>query len=102
MAVRDAAGLGESFGLGLTIGDEFYERSDHYNFAKRGIPVVFFCDGEHEDYHQVTDSADKLDYRKIERVARLAYWTAFEVANVDGRPSEIGRQADWLGDDGGR
>ncbi len=99
---RTAARLAGELGLGLTIGDMFYTRSDHYNFAERGVPVVFFCDGEHEDYHQVTDTADKLDYRKIERVARLAYWTAFEVVNAEGRPSEIGRQSDWLDGDGGR
>lgn len=96
---RHAAGLAASLGLGLTSGDKFYERSDHYNFAVRGIPVVFFCDGEHEDYHKVTDTADKLDYAKIERVARLAYWVGHEVANAATRPEEIGRQTGWHADD---
>lgn len=93
---RGAAGLAERFGMGLTNGDQFYERSDHYNFAVRGVPVVFFCDGEHEDYHQVSDTADKLDYEKIQKVARLAYWIGHEVANDDERPVEIGRQPSWL------
>jgi hypothetical protein len=93
---RGAAGLAERFGMGLTNGDQFYERSDHYNFAVRGVPVVFFCDGEHEDYHQVTDTADKLDYEKIQKVARLAYWIGEVVANDDERPREIGRQPSWL------
>ncbi len=93
---RRAAELATSFGLGLTSGDKFYERSDHYNFAVRGIPVVFFCDGEHEDYHQVTDTADKLEYGKIEAVARLAFWVGVDVANAAARPEEIGRQQGWL------
>lgn len=93
---RGAAGLAERFGMGLTNGDQFYERSDHYNFAVRGVPVVFFCDGEHEDYHQVSDTADKLDYEKIQKVARLAYWIGDQVANDDERPREIGRQESWL------
>lgn len=93
---RRAAELATSFGLGLTSGDKFYERSDHYNFAVRGIPVVFFCDGEHEDYHQVTDTADKLEYGKIEAVARLAFWVGVDVANAQERPAEIGRQQGWL------
>ncbi|MEO0478452.1 MAG: M28 family peptidase [Planctomycetota bacterium] len=96
---RTAAGLAEDFGLGLVSGDVYYERSDHYNFAERGVPVVFFCDGEHEDYHQVTDTADKLNYDKVERVARLAFWTGTTIANDLGRPSEIGRQKGWHQDD---
>ncbi len=93
---QNAAELAGRFGMALTVGDKYYQRSDHYNFARRGVPVVFFCDGEHEDYHQVTDTADKLDYAKMERVARLAYWTAWEVAQADERPAEIGRRQDWL------
>ncbi|MBK8978019.1 MAG: M28 family peptidase [Planctomycetes bacterium] len=93
-----AARLAPQVGLGLTIGDEFYTRSDHYNFAVRGIPVVFFCDGEHEDYHQVTDSPERLEYGKIEQVARLAFWTGLTVANGEGRPREVGRRRDWLDD----
>lgn len=96
---RTSAELAERFGLGLSIGDTYYERSDHYNFAERGVPVVFFCDGEHEDYHQVSDTADKLNYDKIERVARLAFWTGTTIANAAGRPSEIGLQKSWLEDE---
>lgn len=93
--VASSVRLAGDLGLGLTIGDKFYERSDHYNFAKKGIPVVFFCDGEHEDYHKVTDHADKLDYGKMERVARLAYWTGWEAAEAPGRPRQLGNQPDW-------
>ncbi len=93
--VRDSARFAESLGLTFSSGDKYYSRSDHYNFAKKGIPVVFFCNGEHEDYHQVTDHADKLDGAKMERIARLAYWTGLHVANADERPTGLGRQKAW-------
>ncbi|MHC5066496.1 MAG: M28 family metallopeptidase [Planctomycetota bacterium] len=94
---RRSAELAEQLGLGLTIGDKFYSRSDHYNFAKKNIPVVFFCDGEHEDYHQVTDHAEKLNYRKMEMIARLAYWTGWDVSNSAERPVVLGKHRGWLG-----
>jgi hypothetical protein len=53
--------------------NRFFYRSDHYNYAKRGIPIVFFFDGEHEDYHQAGDSADKIDYQKMEKITRTVY-----------------------------
>lgn len=93
--VRDAALFGEQLGMQFESGDKYYMRSDHYNFAKKGIPVVFFCNGEHEDYHQVTDHADKLDGAKMERIARLAFWTGWNAANADERPAKLGRQEDW-------
>jgi len=93
--VRNAAHLAPEFELGLTIGDTYYQRSDHYNFARKGIPVVFFCDGEHEDYHKVTDHADKLDYAKMERVTRLAFWTGWMAAEAKHRPKRLGSQAGW-------
>ncbi len=93
--VRDAVELGGKFGIQFTSGDTYYQRSDHYNFAKKGIPVVFFCDGEHPDYHQVTDHADKLGYAAMESVARLAFWTAWNVADADARPQDLGRQKGW-------
>lgn len=98
---RYSATIAEHFDFDLTIGDEFYERSDHYNFAKKGIPVVFFCDGEHEDYHRVSDTADKLNYDKMERVARLAYWTGWSVAQQADRPTLIGRSRGWGVDEDG-
>ena len=93
--VRDAAGFAQRLGMSLVSGDKYYERSDHYNFAKKGIPVVFFCDGEHEDYHQVTDTADKLDGDKMQRIARLAFWTGWSVANADEPPRTLGKREDW-------
>ena len=93
--VREAVGLGRHFGITFTSGDQYYERSDHYNFAKHGVPVVFFCDGEHPDYHQVTDTADRLDYVRMEGIARLAAWSGWLAATSKTRPQELGRQAGW-------
>ena len=75
--------------------DNYYFRSDHYNFAQKGVPVVFLCDGEHPDYHQVSDSADRLDYARMETIARLAFWTGWQVAEAKDRPIELGVQSDW-------
>lgn len=93
--VMDAAGFAARLGMTFSSGDKYYQRSDHYNFAKKGIPVVFFCNGEHEDYHQVTDHADKLDGEKMERIARLAFWTGWSVANADERPRKLGKRESW-------
>src|SRR5262245_18822531 len=92
---RTAAKLAPRLKITFTSGDQYYERSDHFNFAQKGVPVVFLCDGEHPDYHQVTDSADKLAYDRMEAVARLAFWTGWEVAESKERPKELGAQPDW-------
>jgi Zn-dependent M28 family amino/carboxypeptidase len=63
-----------------------YFGSDHYTYALKGIPVIFFNTGRHPDYHQVTDSADRIDYLKAALITRLAYETAVRVANVDHAP----------------
>ena len=93
--VQRAARLGERLDVAFVGGDKYYARSDHISFARKGIPVVFFCNGEHEDYHQVSDHADKLDGDKMERIARLAYWTGWLTANDDERPQQLGRQDGW-------
>lgn len=62
-------------------GEKYYERSDHYNFARKGIPVTFVFTGVHRDYHQPTDTPDKIDYPKLCRVAKLNYLVAWEVAD---------------------
>ena len=97
--VQTAARCADALDLSLSSGDIYYERSDHYHFAKLGIPVVFFCDGEHEDYHKVTDTPDKLNYEKMERVARLAFWTGHIVAQDKRRPRDVGAQPGWLPSD---
>ena len=66
--------------------NRFFYRSDHYNYARKGIPIIFFFDGEHEDYHGVGDTADKIDYDKMEKIARTVYMTAWEIAN---RPARL-------------
>jgi len=64
----------------------FYYRSDHYNFAKNNIPVIFYFNGTHEDYHQHTDTPDKINYAALAKRAQLVFATAWEVANRDERP----------------
>jgi Zn-dependent M28 family amino/carboxypeptidase len=64
----------------------FYYRSDHYNFAKNGIPSVFFFSGTHADYHRESDEADKIEYDALEKRTRLAFLTAWELANGTSRP----------------
>lgn len=76
--------------LDYTFNDEndsnrFYYRSDHYNFAKKGIPVIFYFSGTHEDYHKPTDDVEKIDFEKIEKTTRLVFYTAWEIANRDKR-----------------
>ena len=66
--------------------NRFYYRSDHYNFAKHGIPVIFYFNGVHEDYHQMTDTADKIEYDLLEKRAKLIFHTAWKVANADHAP----------------
>nr|WP_314865050.1 M28 family peptidase [uncultured Flavobacterium sp.] len=61
--------------------NHFYERSDHYNFAKHGIPSVFFFNGVHADYHKKTDEPDKIEYDALAKRAQLAFVTAWELAN---------------------
>ena len=66
--------------------ERLFYRSDHYNYAKKGIPVIFYFDGVHEDYHQPGDSPDKIDYNKMEQVARTVFLTGWELANMPARP----------------
>jgi len=66
--------------------NRFFFRSDHYNYARKGIPIIFFFDGVHEDYHRAGDEPQKIDYDKMERVTRTVYMTLWEVANLATRP----------------
>lgn len=61
--------------------NRYYYRSDHYNFAKNGIPSVFFFNGTHADYHQATDTVEKINYDKLERIARHIFHLSWELAN---------------------
>jgi len=60
---------------------QFYYRSDHYNFAKKGIPIAFFMDGEHPDYHQPSDTANKINYKILQKRATLVFQSAWMMAN---------------------
>ena len=66
--------------------NHFYERSDHYNFAKHGIPSVFFFNGVHEDYHQKGDEPEKIEYDALTKRTKLAFVVAWELANRENRP----------------
>src|SRR5579884_989600 len=65
----------------------FFYRSDHFNYARQGIPILFFFDGVHRDYHQPSDSPDKIDYVKLQNVARTVYAVAWALAEEPGRPA---------------
>jgi len=65
--------------------NRFYYRSDHFNFAEKNIPVIFFFTGIHEDYHKSTDTVDKIDFDKIEKITKLVFFTAWELANREDR-----------------
>lgn len=66
--------------------NRFFYRSDHFNYAKHGVPIIFFFDGVHEDYHRPSDSPDKIDYTKMEKVARTVFATMWTLANAPARP----------------
>jgi len=61
--------------------NRFYYRSDHYNFAKNNIPVIFYFSGTHEDYHKPGDTPDKIMYDLLAKRTQLIFYTAWELAN---------------------
>jgi hypothetical protein len=67
--------------------EHLYERSDHFQYAKKGIPIIFFTTGLHDDYHRVSDEASKIDYDKMARIAQLMLESGLAVANRAGRPT---------------
>lgn len=66
--------------------NRLFYRSDHYNYAKAGIPIVFFFDGIHEDYHKVTDEVEKIDFQKLMKVTKTVYGLGWRLANLPKRP----------------
>ncbi|MEX1054488.1 MAG: M28 family peptidase, partial [Rhodothermales bacterium] len=91
--------VNEVTGVGLNLNErfnskddpnQFYARSDHWNFGKHGIPFIFFFTGTHDDYHRPGDEADKIDYERLARIGRLIFATAWQVANQDARPAVSG------------
>lgn len=76
--------------LDYTYNDEndpnrFYYRSDHYNFAKNNVPIIFYFNGTHADYHKPTDTIEKIDFATMEKRAKLIFHTAWEIANREER-----------------
>jgi Zn-dependent M28 family amino/carboxypeptidase len=67
--------------------NRFYYRSDHYNFAKNGIPSVFLFTGIHDDYHKTTDDVDKIEFDALAKRTQLAFAIAWELANAENRPA---------------
>lgn len=65
--------------------NRFYYRSDHYNFAKHNIPIIFYFNGTHADYHRPSDTPDKINYEQLELRTRLVFHTAWELANRENR-----------------
>jgi Zn-dependent M28 family amino/carboxypeptidase len=63
--------------------NRFYERSDHYNFAKVGIPIAFLFDNMNDDYHKPSDDSHKINYPKLLKVSDLVYGLMMEIANLD-------------------
>jgi len=64
----------------------FYFRSDHFNFARKGVPILFFFSGTHPDYHRPGDSPDKIDTEKESRIVQLVFYLGLEIANAADRP----------------
>ena len=69
--------------------ERFYFRSDHFNFARKGVPILFFFNGVHPDYHRPSDSPEKIDAEKEARILRLIYYLGQEVANAPERPKWV-------------
>ncbi len=65
--------------------NRYYYRSDHYNFAVKGIPAIFYFNGTHDDYHRTSDTVDKINFEKMAKIARLVFHTTWELANRDKR-----------------
>ncbi|MCF6360717.1 MAG: M28 family peptidase [Cyclobacteriaceae bacterium] len=65
--------------------DRIYYRSDHWNFAKNNIPVIFYFNGTHDDYHKPTDTVDKIEFDLLQKRAQLVFYTAWVISNRDER-----------------
>jgi len=67
--------------------ESLYMRSDHYSYAAKGIPIIFYTTGLHKDYHYVTDEVSKIDFPKMSHITQLVYATGMKVANLDHVPA---------------
>ncbi len=68
--------------------EKIYFRSDHWNYAKHGVPIIFYFDGIHVDYHKTTDTVDKIDFAKMTKVSRLVYELGWNLGNRPNRPKK--------------
>lgn len=66
--------------------NRFYYRSDHYNFAKHGVPIIFYFNGVHADYHQLSDEVSKINFPLLAKRAKLVFYTAWDLVNADNKP----------------
>jgi Zn-dependent M28 family amino/carboxypeptidase len=66
--------------------EQYFYRSDHFNYAKKGVPIIFYMDGSHADYHQPSDSIEKINFEQMEKVTRTIFATGWELANRAVRP----------------
>lgn len=66
---------------------QYYRRSDHYNFARKNVPIIFYFDGEHADYHQPTDKVEKINFGILTKRSRLTFYTGWKLANATNRPA---------------
>ncbi|MEX2663861.1 MAG: M20/M25/M40 family metallo-hydrolase, partial [Vicinamibacterales bacterium] len=85
------ASLAKPLTLDYTMNDpadpqSIYTRSDHYSYAAKGVPIVFYFTGLHPDYHRPSDTVDKINFEKLRRIAMLAHETGRRVANADKAP----------------
>jgi hypothetical protein len=67
--------------------ESIYTRSDHYSYASKGIPIIFYTTGLHRDYHYVTDEVAKIDFPKLAHVTELVYATSTILGNLDHMPA---------------
>jgi peptidase M28-like protein len=67
--------------------ESLYTRSDHYSYAAKGIPIIFYTTGLHKDYHYVTDEVSKIEFAKMAHITQLVYATGMKVANLDHPPA---------------
>ncbi len=67
--------------------EQYFYRSDHYNYARKGVPIIFYMDGDHEDYHQVTDSIEKINFEAMEKTVKTIFATGWALANRATRPT---------------
>lgn len=87
---RDARTISARYGITLSAGiEDYWQDSDHYSFARRKIPAICFNTGLHADYHQPTDTPDKIDYDRLTTVVKIVRDLALETANAEAAPAVL-------------